>query len=475
MRVFRKLIGVWLTTILVMGHLTPQAVFGLTVSEEEKMARSFLNVIYKYFEIIEDPAVVNYVNKVGKRIVAGLEEPLFNYRFFVINTHTYNAFAIPAGYIFINSGLLMAMDNEEQLAGILGHEIAHVNARHISQKIEMSKKIGWAGMAGMAAGVLMGLAGAGGDASQAMTRGSQAAAKTAELSYSRENEMQADQLGLIYLADAGYGGEGLLKILKTMRAKQWYDSKQVPTYLMTHPAIDERIAYIDGQLAAVPKTPKPQSQKSSKEFERVLTLLMTQYGDENLVLRETEAAVKDNPADLLARHRYGLVLARVGRRQEAIDQLRMVLEKRAFDPYILRDIGRVYFLDGKYQQALKMLKTARNMIPDDAECGLFLGELQLELGAFDDASAVFLDIVKKNPTYTQAYYFLGQSLGKQGDLADAHYYLAVFHARKRDYQTAIVQLRRALKHAKDPEKKAKIEKALKELEGSLSKAKKKSE
>jgi predicted Zn-dependent protease len=243
---------------------------------------------------------------------------------------------------------------------------------------------------------------------------------------------------------------------------------------MTHPAIDDRIAYIDGQLASAPQTAKPQAQKSSDEFQRVLTHLITQYGDEDLVLRETEAAVQDNPDDLLARHRYGLILARVGRREEAIDQLRMVLAKRAFDPYILRDIGRVYFLDGKYQQAQKMLKTAHNKIPNDAECGLYLGELQLELGAYDDASAIFLDIVKKNPTYTQVYYFLGQSLGKQGDLADAHYYLAVFHSRKRDNQTAVIQLRRALKYAKDPAKKAKIEKALKKLEDSLSKAKRKS-
>jgi predicted Zn-dependent protease len=168
-------------------------------------------------------------------------------------------------------------------------------------------------------------------------------------------------------------------------------------------------------------------------------------------------------------------LARVGRRGEAIEQLKMVLQKRAFDPYILRDIGRVYFLDGQYQQALKMLTTAHNMIPDDAECSLFLGEAQLELGAYDDASTVFLDIVKKNPTYTQVYYFLGQSLGKQGELADAHYYLAVFHARKKDYQTAVIQLRLALKYVKDPEKKAKIEKSLKTLEDSLAKRKKKTE
>ena len=472
MRMFRKLIGVWLTAILVMGHMTPQAVFGLTVSEEEKMARSFLGVIFKHYEVIEDPTVVNYVNKIGNRIVSRLKESLFHYRFYVINTHTYNAFAIPAGYIFINSGLIMAMDNEDQLAGILGHEIAHVNARHISEKIERSKKIGWARMAGVAAGILMGVAGAG-EASTAVMAGSQAAAQTAELSYSRENEMQADQLGLIYLADAGYGGEGLLQILKTMRAKQWYDSSQIPTYLMTHPAIDERIAYIDGQLDAAPKTPKAKVPESSVEFQRVLTQLLTQYGDENLVLRETEAALEKNPADLVARHRYGLILARIGRRGEAIDQLRMVLEKRAFDPYVLRDIGQVYLLDGNYQQALKMLKTAHKMMPDNGECGLFLGQTQLELGAFDNASAVLSEVVTKNPTYTQAYYFLGQSLGKQGDLANAHYYLAVYHARKRDFQTALVQLRRALKHAKDPETKAKIEKVLKQLEDSMSDAKKK--
>ena len=471
MNVFQKIIRIGVAAFLVAGLLTPQVVFDLTVSEEEKMARSFLPIIFKYYNNIEDPVIVNYVNKVGNRIVAKLDEPLFQYRFFVLETDPYNAFAIPAGYIFINSGLLMAMESEDELAGILGHEIAHVNARHISQKIERSKKIGWARMAGMAAGVLMGLAGAGGDASQAVTQGSAAAAATAELSYSRENEMQADQLGLIYLNDAGYGGDGLLKILKKMRAKQWYDSNMVPTYLMTHPAIDERIAYIDGQLVSTSKSSKMKSQQSSSEFERVLTYLMTRYGDENIVLRNTENAVKDNPDDALARYRYGLILARVGRRPEAIDQLRMVLQKRAFDPYLLRDIGRVYFLDGQFQQALKMLNTARNRIPNDAECSLYLAQTQFELGAFDVSSALLLDVVKKNPYYTQAYYFLGQSLGKQGDLADAHYYLAVFHSRKKDFKTAVLQLRRALRYAKDAEKKAKIEDALKKLEDSLNKKK----
>jgi predicted Zn-dependent protease len=275
-------------------------------------------------------------------------------------------------------------------------------------------------MAGMAAGILLGAAG-GGEAAQAVTQGSQAAGAAAELSYSRENETQADQLGLIYLADAGYGGEGLLKILKKMRSKQWFDTEQVPTYMRTHPGIDERIIYLDAQIASAPETAKARSQKSSDDFARAHTYLITRYGDENLVLRYLQAAVEKHPQDPMAHYRYGLILARVGRRDEAIAHLRTAMEKRAFDPYILRDVGRVYYLDGQYQQSLKMLKTAHNMIPDDADCGLYLGQTYMDMGLFDEASPVLQEVVNQHPQYTKAYYTLGQSLGKQGNLGDAHW------------------------------------------------------
>jgi predicted Zn-dependent protease len=467
MQMVRKLIYIWIA-ILLLSQLPFRVAFCLTVSEEEELSRGILRHIYQQYEIIDDPAIVEYVNKVGNRIVEGLEEPLFNYRFHVIKVDTYNAFAIPAGYIFIHSGLLAAMDSEEELAGILAHEIAHVNARHISQKIERSKKIGWASMAGMAAGILIGAAG-GGEAAQAVTTGSQAAGVAAELSYSRENEIQADQLGLIYLNDAGYSAEGLLKILKKMRTKQWFDTEQVPTYMRTHPAIDDRIVYLDGQIVATPQTAKDKSQKASDEFVRAHTYLITRYCDENLVLSHLQSEVKKYPQDPMAHYRYGLILARLGRKDEAMEHLRTAMEKRAFDPYILRDVGRVYFLNGQYQQSLKMLKTAHNMIPDDAECGLYLGQTYMEMELFDEASPVLQEVVKKHPGYTQAYFILGQSLGKQGNLGDAHYYLGVYHTRKGDSKNAVLQYRQALKYVKDPERRAKIEERLKKFEKAQSK------
>jgi predicted Zn-dependent protease len=467
----RKLISIWAAAIFLFAPLGTQLSSGLTVSEEEKLSRSILGYIYRHYEMIDDPVIVDYVNQVGNRIVSVLEEPMFNYRFHVINVDTYNAFAIPAGYIFINSGLMAAMDNEAELAGILAHEIAHVNARHISQKIERSKRIGWATMAGIAAGVLIGAAG-GAEAGQAVTQGSQAAGAAAELSYSRDNEIQADQLGLIYLNDAGYNGEGLLKILKKMRSKQWFGTEQIPTYMRTHPAIDERIAYLDSQMADAPKSAKTQYQVDPNDFIRAHTYLITQYGDENLVLKFLEAEVKQHPEDPFAHYRYGLILARIGRRAEAIEHLRTALQKRAFDPYMLRDVGRVYYLDGQLEQSLKMLQTARKRMPDDPDCGVFLAQTYMEMGSYDEASAVLREVIEKHPRYTKVYYILGQSLGKQGNLADAHYYLGIYHTRKRDYKTALVQYRRALKYTEDAERRATIEERLKKLEKILAKQRK---
>ncbi|MEJ2731895.1 MAG: M48 family metalloprotease [Deltaproteobacteria bacterium] len=464
----RKIIYIWITALFLLSQLPLRSAFGITVSEEEELSRDILKYIHQHYEIIDDPTVKEYVSKVGNRIVGGLKDPLFNYRFNVLKVDAYNAFAIPAGHIFINSGLLAAMDNEDELAGILAHEIAHVNARHISQKIERSKKIGWATLAGMAAGVLIGAAG-GAEAGQALTRGSQAAGASAELSYSRDNEIQADQLGLIYLSDAGYSGEGLLKILKKMRSKQWFDTEQVPTYMRTHPAIDDRIAYLDTQISTMPKPAETISRESSEDFSRMHTYLITRYGDENLVLQHLQSEVEKHPEDPMAHYRYGLILARVGRKEEAIAQLRTAMEKRAFDPYILRDIGRVYYLDGQFQQSLKMLKTAHDMIPDDADCGLYLGQTYMEMGLFEEASPVLREVVEKHRGYTEVYYILGQSLGKEGNLGDAYYYLGVYHTRKGDYKTAAVQYRRALKYVNDADRRNEIEERLKKLEKALAK------
>jgi len=473
MKSIKKCIVIGLMVLIVLGSLISPVVFSITVKEEEEMSRKMMAMIYKHFDVIDDPVIVPYVNKIGRRILASLPQQPFNYHFHVINADVYNAFATPAGHIFVYTGLLNAMQEEEELAGIMGHEIAHVYSRHISQKIERSKKINYATLAGVAAGILMGLGGAG-EAGSAVTMGSMAAGQTAELAYSRENEMEADQLGVEFLTEAHYSAGGLLEILKKIRSKTWFGSDQIPAYLMTHPAVEDRIAFISTWIEDYDQNHKPIPLVNPEDFNRVHTRTKVNYGDEEIVLSELASEVAQNPKDPLAHYRYGLILARAGNHKEAIAQMRIALTKRAFDPYILKDLGWVHYLDGQYEQALKTLGSACTMIPKDVECQFYLGRTKMGMGDLAGASDSLLQVTVDFPQYTEAYYFLSQSLGKQNKLGDAYYYLGVFYLRSRDFKNATIQLQQALKHVRDDEKREQIQDWLAKLGGNKDKDKSKS-
>ena len=197
-----KFISIFTILVIVNTIIFPQVVSGITIKQEESLAREFLMVALRHYRLIKDPQIVGYVNKVGRKVLSAYPPQPFPYHFYVVNEDVFNAFAGPGGHIFINSGLIEAMESEEELAGILGHEISHVVCRHISEMIEDSKKINIATLAGIAAGIFLGMGGAA-TAATAVTYGALAAGQSAALAFSRDNERQADQVCLNYLDKAG--------------------------------------------------------------------------------------------------------------------------------------------------------------------------------------------------------------------------------------------------------------------------------
>jgi beta-barrel assembly-enhancing protease len=454
-----KAVALILAGILLAAYWPPLRAHAITIQEEEQMSREFLKVVADHFEIINDSMANAYVREVGAKVLAALPSQPFNYQFYIIREDVYNAFATPAGHIYINSGLIAAMETEQELAGILGHEIAHVVCRHISQKIERGKKVQLGTLAGVAAGVLLGVGGAG-SAASALTVGSMAAGQSAMLAYSREDEIQADQIGLKVLNEAGYSGQGIIDVLKKMRTKQWYDSQQVPNYLMTHPATEDRIAYVDRWVAheetgatLTPADPYP--------FRRTQARLIAVYGDAEVAMKHFEAAIAAHPGDPVAHYGYGLILARTGNRHEAIAQLRAALARRALDPYVLRDLGGAYFQDGQYDQALKILQGSADILPDDPELRILLGRTQLEMDRLADAITTFEDLLALTTEDPQVYYYLGQAYGKLAKLGDAHYNLGVYYNRIKKHENAVFHLEKAQETINDPQKSEQIATLLK--------------
>jgi predicted Zn-dependent protease len=459
MRICNK-ITAWIVMAAFFGALLQAGSAGaITPKEEEELGQQVYAAIQAHFKMVDDPMIVGYVNRLGNRIAAEFPPQPFTYRFYVVEEEVYNAFATPAGHVFMYTGLMAAMENEEELAGILAHEISHVYCRHISQKIERSKKINMAALAGLAAGIFLGAAGAG-QAAGAMTMGTVAAGQAAELAFSREDEIQADEIGLRYLMEAGYSGEGLLTILNKIREKQWFGSDQVPSYLMTHPAVEARLAYIDTTLEKQ-KANRPKEPVNSEEFRFVRARIAALYGDETAALNRSRAAAQQSDPDAAAYYGYGLALARSGNRQQAVDVLQQGLALGAFNPHMLGALGRVYFLDGQYPQALQSLKGALSLDPDNAEALFYMGRVQMELGNLAEARTALEALLKQKPVSQQVHYLLGRTYGMQGNLAEAHYQMGVYHWMRRDFATARTQFQQALENNPSADRRREIEALLK--------------
>ncbi len=438
----------------------------ISIKDEEQLAREFLKVVATRFDLIEDPMIVGYVNQVGRKILAQVPPQPFKFRFYVIKEDTYNAFAIPAGHIFINSGLLAVMESEDELAGILAHEIAHVVNRHISQRIERSKKIDMATLAGVVAGVFLGVASGNASAAQTLSMGSVAAGVSAQLAYSREDENQADQSGLVYMRNAGFSGEALLSVLKKIRGKQWFGTREIPSYMMTHPALEDRIAHLDTDITVLNQKGDAYAQTDplgSDRFDKVNIRLTALYEDPDAAFQHFQSAVNRDPENPAQAYGYGLILARKGNRTEAVRYLKQALARNALDPVILSDLGRIYFLDGRYADAIGTLEGAVSLSNENGDGLFYLGRTRMELGRFQAAVDAFEKLLEIYPDYRPVYQFLGETYGRLNRLPEAHFYLGLFHFKKGDYTTAHFHLSRAQKELVDPAKVELVKQLLEEI------------
>jgi predicted Zn-dependent protease len=194
----------------------------------------------------ETGARAAYVQSVGSRVAAHSGVPANAYRFTVLNSAVENAFANPGGYIYITRQLMGLMDNESELAFVLGHEVGHVAARHAQARQSARQRNTILGVLGAILGSVVG----GNIFGEMLTRGAQQAAQLATLSFSRDQEYQADSLGTRYIVNAGYnpvGGPGILAALTRASALeariQGRDSRQLPEWASTHPLSENRVQH----------------------------------------------------------------------------------------------------------------------------------------------------------------------------------------------------------------------------------------
>ena len=215
----------------------------LSQNEEARFGRAIMRDIRRSGQVVEDPLITEYINEVGNRIAAQSNDGDVEFTFFVIDDDRINAFALPGGYIGIHTGLLNATRNEDELAGVLAHEVAHVTQRHIARRIHANSRQSLISTAIMLGALIAGAAGGSSDVIQAGAAVSQGSAAQAQINFTRSNEHEADRIGIASLADAGFDPYGMASFFEVMSRQNLSDpDHRAPQFLLTHPVTTSRIA-----------------------------------------------------------------------------------------------------------------------------------------------------------------------------------------------------------------------------------------
>ncbi len=414
-----------LALLLSAFNLNSSSALALSIDDEKEMGREFVSQIRRQFELLDGDFENQYFNDLGQYLLTQLETKPFRFHFYVIKDKSLNAFAAPGGHIFFFSGLINIMDSVDELASIMCHEIGHVSARHIAGRVERSKKIGIASLAGILAGVFIG-----GPAAGALVTGSMAAGIQAELNYSRDDERQADQLGFKYMKGATFDPNGLVSTLKKIERENWMGSDQIPTYLRTHPTSPERMSNLDSMLSYyTPTRPREDATRLRELFPFFQTVVRAKSLDpeqsEKLFLRQLEK----EPGFILSHFGLGIVYIERHEYQRAINQLEKAVEKKPDFVPILTNLGEAYQMNGDYEESISVFEKAMKLDNENRSIPFFLGVSYENIEQYENAIRVFEKLVSFKPVKDEVYYHLGVSYGRLDRLALAHYNFGIYFRR----------------------------------------------
>lgn len=361
--------------------------------------------------LVHDYEVNTFVRTLAQRLVDQLGTQPFEYDFFVVRDDSINAFAVPGGKVFIHAGLISRALNQAEVAGVLGHEIAHTHAHHAFRQQERGRLANYASLLGIFLGAI----------NPVLAQAALAAAMTQQLSYQREFEREADFLGVGYAEKAGFEPGAMLGMLRKIHGEQQLNPTSVPPYFLSHPLTTERLANLESALKknewTVEKTPP------TPAFERVQTIVRAYSQTRREVVPDFERRLRNADASERPKavEHFGLLMAHGEEYASAIGHL---LEAQSLGRQVDRELGRAYLRSGEFAKAKPLLTAAVAREPKDWNAQSDLGELHYQRGDYDLAVAALAKAVELYPYLPATQRIYGRALNKAGRTGAAFYHYA---------------------------------------------------
>ena len=418
----------------------------MSADQEYRLGRAWLRSLRGQTAIMSDPLVQEYVESLVYRLASfsDLKEP--NLDIVVVNSHQINAFAVPGGVIGLNAGLFLNANSEDEVAGVVAHEIAHVSQRHFARRYLDSQKVNTAMLAAMLASLAVAIAGDG-EAGMAGIAATQAGAIQAQLAYSRQNEREADRVGMQTLAAAGMDPDAMPRFFDRMHNNQQF-AGDPPEFLLTHPVTESRIA---DSRARARSLPSPRLNISPHYLLVQARLRAAFIEGDSQAIDYFRRYSNERSALMLQAARYGLALSylRANRYDQAREMMQSLAQDNPDQLWFRLGLAEVALDEGNYPEAIREAQRVLKVSPDDYAASILLSKAYLRSNKPGQALPLLKPLLARRPNDPTLWDLIADAYGNSGDRVRALHARAESQFLRGNDSKALQQMRYAIRDAED--------------------------
>ena len=408
----------------------------ISMQDENLISRQILYQVNQSGSIVRDVEIEDYLKNLGVKLINSSSVPGRNIKFFVVNDSSINAFAMLGDVIGVHSGLFLATNSESEFASVLSHEIAHITQRHIARFIVKQERVSIQNTLIMAAALLLSRSNP--QLASGVMVGANAYSAQSSLNFTRENEKEADRIGIQVLDNAGFDVRASADFFKTLQKGNQFSTGASPAFLQTHPITSSRISDINDRLKDFPYIQRV----DNPNFYFIKGKLRAFLGDKNTSKNILENNIRNKTYLNEAGERYGLAYAylRNNELSNALLEINWLLKHFLNNPMIIQ-LHAEFLLKSGYKdkarglfiKALQRYPTYQSFVFGLADYYIQASEAQKSINLLNAYTLRFY----KNPylyeLLAKAYSMQGKKLLQYENLAESFYF-------KYDLQEAILQM-----------------------------------
>ncbi len=414
----------------------------ITPAEEKEFGEAFFRSLHSQISINQDAEIQQYIQTIGERLVVNSDTPSNPFHFFVVLENNINAFAGPGGYIGVNSGLILITEAESELASVMAHEIAHVTQRHLYRAYEASSRLSIPTAAATLAAILLGTQSPA--LGQAAIVAIQAGNVQFQIDFTRENEAEADRVGMQTLAGSQFDPRSMPTFFERLQQSSRYYGQNIPEFLRTHPVTASRISDTRGRAETYPYKQYPDSLGYQLTKAKIRVLTST---DDTETLKYFQSSSTQGTTEQRTVARYGLGLFALNRQKfsEAETIFQQLSKEYPNQAQYVTALARTALDSKNYSTALTRYKKLTEQFPDNEAIKLEYITSLLKAGDAESARKNLFQLrpkTRQQPIYSQ---LLAQVYSDLNQPAESHRYLAEYYYATGQTKDAILQIKLAQK------------------------------